>query len=271
MRATATQISCLLFALTACSADKGSDTSSTSDTSDTSDSSATITHYTLSGTAIAFGAARLPASEGACVTVLDPQGGIEGGTPQTLGTTTVGADGSFSVADIPAYEQPPLILIDDCGAQPPQLFPTGTPVQPELLAGVTDGDTVDGVIAVSLDVDHLDSLTSALTAAGSTANVTTDGMMFGFIWSTTDQSPIPNAQIQCTGCTVYYGDADDSDGLFSTAGVLNTATSDLSFFVSPAAPITTYTVSASGYTFDTVTVGAIPKGAMFAILGGTPG
>lgn len=125
------------------------DTSDTSDTGDTGDTSDTGTaqpiHVSISGVVTVFTPDRAFASEGSCVQVLDPSKGINGGTPDVLGSTTVGANGIFTVSNITLSEYPPLILVDDCHADPPVLFPTATPVPTPMMENLKDGDSITDV------------------------------------------------------------------------------------------------------------------------------
>lgn len=250
----------LALSLGACAGDTKDDTSGADDTADTAAET-----YTLQGSAIVLGPDRDPAPEGMCVTIFDPTNAVTGGEPDTLAQTTLAADGSFS-ADLAADGAPLLIVIDDCNAtSAPIVFPTGTPVQPEAVAGVQAGDTL-AVIATSMSISTFDAISAGLAAAGDTTDVATDGMLLALIMDAADQSLVPNATLSCGGCTAYYNDADPSDGPFTTAGVLNTSGS---VAIVPAAPIATYTAVADGYTFPSGVGGAIPHGALVAAIMGT--
>lgn len=263
----------LLLGLAGCPGDKeGDDTSGddTGDTNDTNDTGAEVT-YTIEGTAISFNLEMPPAPEGACVTALDPAQGIEGGTPEELAEGVVDAAGGFTLTGVRVTELPPLLVIDDCDTSPPRVFPTGTPVAPELIQGVADGDVVTGAQAISLGVEAFDAMVASLDLAGSAVDVSAEGLLFGLTWDPNTQTPIPGAVVACDGCAAYYGDGDASDGLFTTGGALNAATGPGGLYAIPGAPIADYSATAEGYTFDTVQGGAIPAGAMFLVLRGTPG
>ena len=257
-RALLSLLPLLPLTLGACSDDAKDDTSGADDSADTSDSAGGT--YTLQGSAITFGPDRDPAPEGMCVTIFDPTDAISGGEPEMLASTTLASDASFQ-AELPADGAPLLIVIDD----EPIVFPTGTPVQPEAVAGVMAGDTLP-VTAVSLSVGTYDLLSAGLSAAGDTTDISTDGVLIAVIMDGADQSLIPTGTLSCGGCTVYYNDADPTDGLFSTGGVLNTHGG---VAVVPGAPIDTYTAVADGYSFPSGTGGAIPRGALVAALMGT--
>lgn len=257
----------LIVGIGGCTADKTDD--SVGDDSQPTDDSAAEVHFSIEGMAIAFGVAREPAPEGACVKALNPQEGINGGTPEEVANTTVGPGGAFTLTGIPVFDLPPLLIIDDCDNDPPRVFPTGTPVPPELLTGVTDGAVIRDVQAASIGVETFDGITASLAAAGSTVDVTQDGMMIGFVWDIADQSPIVGAQVSCSGCTAYYGDTNNADGLFSAAGVPNTTTAGEALFAIPGAPIGSYSATAAGYTFESHMLGAIPRGALVVALRGT--
>lgn len=194
--------------------------------------------------------------------------GIDGGTPETLSSTIVGASGAFTLSDVPLLGGAGLIIVEDCDGSAPTVLPTGSPVPPDMMAGVSAGGTLSGVQVASLGNDNLDNITAGLDDAGSTVDVSQDGMLFGFVWEAGTTTPIDGAAIQCTGCDVYDGDGDASDGAYQTGGVLNTATSGAGFYVIPDAPISDYSVTATGYSFDTVNGGAIPNGGLFVIMYG---
>ncbi|HNC95431.1 MAG TPA: hypothetical protein PKW90_04860, partial [Myxococcota bacterium] len=156
-----------------------------------------------------------------------------------------------------------LIIVDDCQANPPTLFPTGTPVPPPLLENIKPGDVLADVQAAAIPVETFDGLQTALSAAGSTTAIPTDGMMIGFVWDK-DHKGIEGATLT-GGSTVYYGDTDAADGLFTTGGSPNTKTSSTGLWVIPGAPIGTYGAQAAGRTFPNWTAGAIPRGAMVLI------
>ena len=63
----------------------------------------------------------------------------------------------------------------------------------------------------------------SLEAAGYTGNIATGGIVTGFILDA-DGNGISGATMGCGSCSPYYGDGDTSDGLFTTAGSMNTTT-----------------------------------------------
>lgn len=256
--------------LAGCPGDK--DSSATDDSADDSgaDDSGGAGTYNIEGQAILFGEARDPAPEGTCIDLLDPTNGVTGGEPEVLGQTTSDAGGMFSFTDVPRTPYPPLLMATDCTNELPLSFPTGTVVAPGAVAEVADGGTVSGAIAEVLGVETFDEMKAALEASGSTVDLAADGMMFGFFWEEGTETAIAGASLPCAGCTVYYADDDSGDGPYSTGGSLNTASSDIGFFVAPGAPIGEYTPTAPGYGFQAVPAGAIPSGALFMVFFGTP-
>jgi hypothetical protein len=106
---------------------------------------------------------------------------------------------------------------------------------------------------------------ASLATAGHTGNgLGTDGGMMGFV---TDSSgtALDGATVSCDNqgspcASVYYLDADDSDGFFSTGSTANTETSAAasSAFVVPGAPIWTYQASHASETFQSQLFGSVP-------------
>ncbi len=256
----------LALGLTACTG-KADDTGAAGDTDPETDTDTDVS-YTIEGTAITFGPDRLPAPEGTCVRLFNPDDGLDGSTPEALAEGTVGAGGAYRLTGITRWAgSPPLVVIDDCDTDPPRVFPTGTPVPPELVEPVTDGGTVTGVVSVALGVETFDAIAASLAAAGDTTDLASAGLMMGFLWGD-DEAGIEGAQVVCETCTVYYGDGDATDGAFTTAGTRNTAATRSGFYAIPGAPIETYSAVAEGYSFVSTPMGAIPGGALLMIFRG---
>jgi hypothetical protein len=247
------------------SADSGATGDSGTTTHDSNDSGNPEIHVTLQGSVKLFAPEQLAAPEGSCVTVLDPSGGLNGGNPETLGSATTDKDGNFSVNNIPLRDLPPMILVDDCGANPPTLFTTATPVPTYSLSGLKDGDTVNNIVAEVLPAEAVDVISGSLQAAKNTTDITKDGVLLGFVWDKNHMG-VAGATVSCQGCQVYYGDSSPDDGMFTTGPTVNAATDASGFYLIPAAPIGDITVQANGYTFPTYKGGAIPHGALLMII-----
>ena len=91
----------------------------------------------------------------------------------------------------------------------------------------------------------------------------TQGVLMGFVLDSTG-APIGGATVTGTAASTFYVDGNSTDGMFTSAGALNTSTATgVGVFAIPAAPITTYTAAADGMTFDTLTGGSLPGLALF--------
>lgn len=252
----------MLALLSGCAGDKGGEDTAR----DTARDVRPTATYTIEGQAVEFGPEEAPAAEGLCVEAVDPSVMLDGAGSAPLGSTTVGAEGAYTLTDIPIRELPTVVRIRDCeDTGRPTVFPTSSPVQLSTDAPVAAGDVLRDVRSIVLGVDPFDRMRTDLSAAGSTVDLTESGLVFGYVW-TGEGRPIAGAQVTCDGCTAYYGDADDSDGLFMTGGVVNTATGDAGVWVIPGAPRGDYGAVAAGYTFAAVPMAAPPGGALFGVL-----
>jgi len=78
--------------------------------------------------------------------------------------------------------------------------------------------------------------------------------------------------VSAAGATPYYpvGDTDSMGTgawfIDPTSGEPAVATGSNGMFIIPAAPITTYTGTADGYTFDSFTSGSLPGMALFVAM-----
>ncbi len=227
--------------------------------------------FDIQGTALLFEEDGAPAPEGSCVSVIDPRDITEGSGPPVLAETTVGAAGVFALDAVPVQEYPPLILLDECGATPPAtIFATTSGLPPELIDGVGDGDVVSEAEIVALTLERLHALEVDLGIAGFSGDLGEEGLLVGFVRGA-DRQPLAGATIDCAGCTAWYGDEDDSDGLFTTGDATNTETSVTGFFVIPGAPLGGYSAVASGYTFMRLEIAALPRTASVINLVGEGG
>ena len=142
-------------------------------------------------------------------------------------------------------------------------YPTNTGILAPEYAELGDGDSLSGKTAFSISAAAMAGIDASATAAGYTGTVSEDGLMLGFVWDNAG-APIAGATINCGGCTVYYFDADDSDGLFTTGGTANAATSveGNGLFAIPAAGITSYSPDNGGVnTWTATVVGSNPGSA----------
>ena len=105
--------------------------------------------------------------------------------------------------------------------------------------------------------------------AGSAWSPDTQGILMGFVLDGAF-APVGGATVTGAAATTFYMDTDSSDGLFTVAGATNSSTAaGVGVFAIPAAPITTYTATADGLAFDTLTGGSLPGLALFVAFYGS--
>lgn len=200
------------------------------------------------------------AAKGLCIVALDPDPAITGGSPVELGDSTVKSNGNFIISGL---EDTPgmgiMLQIEDCGGST-TVIPTATFIDPSVYEGASVGDIFSGLTACSIDDSYAESVDNSLDDAGYSGSIWEDGALAGFVLDKS-QAPIDGAKISSSSASVYYQDANSSDGLFTSGGSLNTKTSAAAgaiFFI-PEAPIFSYSASASGYSFDSALAGSFPE------------
>ena len=245
----------LLVSLGACTGDKttGDDSTSTGDdSSGGGDDSGAVEGITISGTAsnLLTGAA---ATAGLCVVAADPTAAVAGGELTILATSTVNADGTFSVSGVANTSAVGLlVIVEDCEGEGPTVLPTATGIKKDDYYDLAAGATLSDRQIYSIDATSQGAFQAGLTAAGYTGDLATDGALVGFVLDSSG-SPVGGATVAGPGtATTYYLNAD---GSFDTDG---TDASVNALFVIPAAPVFTYTASADGYTFSSVLAGSQP-------------
>ena len=243
-----------IFALGACSGDKSSDTSGTGTDSGTGgdDTSASAVHFSVSGSAanLLTGAA---AAADLCVAVADPTAAIGGGELEILGSSTVGADGSFEVDDITTTSSVGLlVLVQDCEGDAVTVLPTATGIPKDSYIDLVEGDVISDFTAYSIDGTSQTSIQASLESAGYTGDLGTDGALVGFVFDSSG-APIDGATVAgASSSTTYYAASDGSYNTTSTAADAN------AMFMIPAAPVYNYSATAMGYTFTNVLAGSQP-------------
>ena len=221
---------------------------------------------TISGTAVDF-ATRAFAHEGLCIHAADPTAAVTGGDFEVLVSGTVGADGSFSLADVPTTSTVGLmLLIADC-AKEGTVMPSATGIAAEDYQDLANGASLSDRIAYSVDVPTASGMDMSLAAVGSANTVTVDGALVGTVIDSAG-APIGGATVtgEGSGATAYYFDGDIADGLFSTAGAPNTSTSVATggLFCIPAAPVWSYIAEDGGnHTFEPLLAGSQPGYILF--------
>ena len=150
------------------------------------------------------------------------------------------------------------LLVTDCDEVAPTM-PTASGIPFAAYDGLGTGDVLEGRNAIVVSQDTADGVAASLTAAGCQGDIATAGMVLGFVREATG-TPVSGATISCgDGCAVYYADADPSDGMFTTAGELNTSTMAQTggVFVVPDGPLTSYTADHDTLGFPAVTFGGM--------------
>ena len=224
--------------------------------------------FTIEGTTLDM-MMQAPLGEGICVAALNPDGAVTGGKVETMVETTTDATGAFvlpGIVDKPVFGI--LMSVYDCKLSGSTVMTSATPVDTADYTGLNDGDVLTGKTAFVVNAMYRDGIDLSLQAVGYASDITTDGALAGMVLDSSF-TPLDGATI--TGAdTVYYQDADDSDGLFSTGAALNTSTSALAgaFWIIPAAGISTYSADYAGLTFPEAMAGSSPGSIMIVPLVG---
>jgi hypothetical protein len=240
------------------------DDDSTDDTDTDTDTDIPETLITIAGTAIDI-ASQSPAAEGLCAAIIDPTAAVTGGDAETIGGTVIGANGAFSVDDIPITAPFGLFTaISDCeGTTEPTVWTSMTGILNPSYSGLNDGDTLD-VTAASVSVEMLTGIEASLVDVGATETAAIAGAMIAWVRDSAG-NPIAGATVACEGCgTFYYFDQDIDGGLFaSTTTGVNAATDASGMLLLLSAPTSTYTPTADGYTFSGLLFGGAEGVATF--------
>lgn len=232
-------------------ADSDTDSDADADADTDSDADTDVEGFSLQG--MVLDAATLsPAASGLCLHAIDPTNALAGaGDIDLLGSTQTGDGGAFQIDGIVYEDSRLMMLAADC-ADEGSVMPTATGVDPTAYAEIEDGGVVADRVAVSISAEMAGGVDGSLSAVGWTGGSVSDvGMVFGFIQDAS-RTPIEGATLDCGSCTaVFYMDTDPTDGLFSTAGALNTSTSAAAggVFVVPDAPLTSYSADDGSSTF----------------------
>lgn len=243
--------------------DSDADTDADTDADSDADTDADPT-FTITGTSKDFGTFAQGGAD-LCIMALDPTNVLSGGVPEVVSSTVVASDGTFTLTEVPKISLGLLLLNQDCETVNETVFPTATGVSAATYADTPDGGTVEGRTSFFIPNATKEGIATSLGLAGYTGDLGTDGMTTGFIFDNAG-APISGATITCGSCVPYYGDADSTDGLYTTAGVANASTSAAAFalWTVPAATLTTYQPAASGYTFASSPLAALPGSAVVA-------
>lgn len=231
------------FALVAC----GGDDTTTPETDTTAASG-----FTVSGRAALLLDPATAAAEGLCVDLLDPTPALAGGEPTVLGSTTVGADGSFTITDVTTTSTVGLLMaVAQCpGGTSGGVLATATGIEAGDYDGVAAGTVLDGYNAYVIDAAGAAMIEGGLAAAGYTGDLAADGSLLGFVLDPAGL-PVDGAAVSGGGAPIYYATTTgfDTTATVAAAGAL---------FVIPAAPIYTYGCSGGGFTYAPILAGSQP-------------
>jgi len=239
-----------LFSLAACDG-RGTDSEPPEGDTDTD----TDTDTDLEGFAVEGVAANLmdgaAAAEGLCVHASDPTPAMAGGEIEILASSTLGADGAYSVGGIETTSAVGLLmLVADC-ADEGTVMPTATGISADTYDGLGTGDVIADRLIYSIDAASQALMAGGLAAAGYAGDLSVDGAMVGFVLGA-DGSPVDGATVTGPdGYPTYYFTGAD----FSGTGTVAAANA---MFVIPAAPIYSYSAEADGETFDSLLAGSQP-------------
>ena len=190
------------------------------------------------------------AEQGMCASVVETDAVLFGGEPVVKGESIIRSAGAFSIPDVISESVLGLfVVVHDCDGAG-DVVPTGTGIPPHDFSELVGGDTLINRLSLVMGRDLVALMDDELEL---NMGIEEGGAMFGFVRNT-DGEYIEGATIACESLEcpeVYYLDSDHSDGMFSTDGVLNTSTdaSAESAFITPLAPLQTYTAEADGLNF----------------------
>ncbi len=211
--------------------------------------------FTVKGMAINL-LAQAPAAEGLCVYAADPTPCLDGDCnimDSVLVQGTVGTGGMYELKNIETDSAAGLLLlVQDCAAEG-TVWPSATGMAASTYSSLADGDVIPDYNIYSLDTAAQTAFQAGLTFAGYTGALTTDGAMLGFVFDSAG-APVDGAMVAGPKGTTTYYYAGPKVGFLTTGTVAAAG----ALFVIPGAPIYTYTCTATGYTFDTVTAGSQP-------------
>lgn len=254
-------LSGLMLGLFACTKADDTDTNDTDTSVDTDDTDTAAEGFSVSGTAIDL-ATQSSAASGLCVDVVDPTAAMGGGELEVLASSTVGADGAYSVAGVQTTSSIGLfVMLHDCGTEG-TVVPSATGIAAADYQSLADGGAITGKTAYSVSTTMAAGVNASMAALGYTGKIEEEGAMFGFVRDSDETTPIGGATVTATGATVFYADSMTSaadGGLFASTSGVNTSTdaSAGAMVVIPKAPIATYSVSDGGaHTFGSLLAGS---------------
>lgn len=210
--------------------------------------------FTVAGRAALIVDPATNAPAGLCVDILDPTPALAGGLPEVLGSTTVGADGSFSVSGLVTTSSVGLLMaVADCAdaTVPSGGLATATGIEAVDYTGVADGTVLSGYTAFFVDGATTAAWTAGLGAAGFTGDLAAGGSLLGFVLDPMGVGVDGAVVSGPPDVDIYYAAANG----FGTTGTLGAAGG---LFLIPGAPIFTYGCSGGGYEYDSILAGSQP-------------
>jgi hypothetical protein len=200
--------------------------------------------------------------EGRCIHVTDPTPVLYGGQPIVLSSAKIAAGGAFRVNNVETVAELGLFLtVDDCNDATTSLR-TATGVGYSHYENLGQGDTLGNQLVLIVDDATALKFDEDLRLIGYTGDpLTTTGAIMGFVVDQEGEH-LTGATVFCEdspdGCaTVYYMDADSSDGLFGSGSVPNGATEAgaEAVFLIPNAPVANYGATLSDFSFASILFG----------------
>ena len=256
----------LSLALLACTGpDDTAGTEDTSDTQDTEDTGVERVGWTLSGVGLDYMTQTTTPTAGKCVTIVNPELALVTGDStdlEVLGQTVIDDEGAWTVDGIITDTQVGMFLMATDCADEGTSIPTGTGIAYADYQDVEDGTEIAGLRAVFISTTMASAAInpSFIGIGRADTDIAVEGMMMGFV---EDSAGVPVAGATVAGedeAFVAYLDPDPNGGLFANDGVPNTATlaEGGGWFMSPGAPITTYTATHDTLTFEPKLFGTLP-------------
>jgi hypothetical protein len=205
--------------------------------------------------------------ESLCAYALDPVPVLSGSEPKFLAGSQVCENGDYVIAELGVAPTIGMFVsIDDCEGNPDTVMSSATGIDYDDVKDLGDGDLFANKRAYLVSNEYGRIIGDNLD--GFDGDAVEIGFMTGFVLDSSDE-PVSGARLSCGGCAdFYYMDTDDTDGLFASGGVLNSATDAAAeaVFVAPGAPIATYVSDDGGnHDWEDQLFGSLPGYASFLL------
>ena len=205
------------------------------------------------------------AEVGLCIEVTDPAPILYGSDPLVLSSSTIAPGGAFRVNNVETVAELGLFLtVDDCNPESNSVR-TATGVSNSEYKDLGEGDTLGHQLVLVMDDATVADFDKSLRKVGYTGDPLAEtGAIMGFVRD--DQGGyLSGATLNCrgvsAGCpTVYYLDADPTDGLFGEGENPNGSTEAgvEAVFLIPNAPFAIYVASHAEFGFKEELFGHVP-------------